>query len=67
MIDKIKEWWEINFNSKDYDPEQPVKLNYAFKEKEPSKRKMRKIYFARRPRSKVKRVSTSWIQLVKNN
>ena len=42
MIDKIKKWWEINFNSKDYDPEQPVKLNYAFKEKEPSKRKMRK-------------------------
>ena len=40
MIEKIKIWWEENFNESEQ--EQKVKLNHAFEEKEPSKRKMRK-------------------------
>ena len=40
MIERIKIWWEENFS--ELDPEPKVKLNHAFEEKEPSKRKLRK-------------------------
>ena len=40
MIERIKIWWEENFSEPETEPK--VKLNHAYEEKEPSKRKMRK-------------------------
>lgn len=39
MIERIKDWWRMYVEPAD---EQDIKLNHAFEEKEPSKRKMRK-------------------------
>ena len=42
MIERAKEWWEMKFTKDEPEEETPIQLNNCFKEKIPSKIKMRR-------------------------